>query len=381
MTKNSKNNKELEIVYEPVSKLKPSNYNPRTISEKDLKALVKNMNKYGTLEILVANQRTGNIISGHQRLKAAILLGMKKLPVIWIDVSKRDEKMINLAMNKISGEWDAPMLKDILEEIDNGEGDMDMTGFDDVEIEMLMTESYQDEIEEDEVPEPPENPITKTGDLWLLDEHKVLCGDCTKEEDVKVLMGKEKADMVFTDPPYNVGKDYGDRTDDQKSMSEYKKWSEKWFNTTRKFCEDIVFTPGAVNLWLWYEIRRPKWLCIWIKRNQQSRNGAQGWNAYEPILVYGKVKINYDIWDELVNSNEKLDHPVPKTLVAWHKILSDIVKDRKVIYEPFLGSGTTLIAAEQLNRRCFGIEIEPRYIDVTIKRWENLTGKKAKLLK
>ena len=124
--KNSKNSKELEIVYEFVDKLKPSNYNPRTISEKDLKALVKNMNKYGTLEILVANQRTGNIISGHQRLKAELLLGMERLPVIWVDVSKRDEKMINLAMNKISGEWDIPMLKDTLEEIDNGEGDMDI---------------------------------------------------------------------------------------------------------------------------------------------------------------------------------------------------------------------------------------------------------------
>ena len=148
--KNSKNSKELEIVYEFVDKLKPSNYNPRTISEKDLKALVKNMNKYGTLEILVANQRTGNIISGHQRLKAALLLGMERLPVIWVDVSKRDEKMINLAMNKISGEWDIPMLKDTLEEIDNGEGDMDMTGFDDVEIEMLMTQFNPDDVSEQE---------------------------------------------------------------------------------------------------------------------------------------------------------------------------------------------------------------------------------------
>ena len=165
MTKNSKNSKELEIVYEPVDKLKPSNYNTRTISEKDLKALVKNMNKYGTLEILVANQRTGNIISGHQRLKAALLLGMEKLPVIWIDVSKRDEKMINLAMNKISGEWDAPMLKDILEEIDNGEGDMDMTGFDDVEIEMLMTEYHPDEEEIDENIKT-DNECPKCGYVW-----------------------------------------------------------------------------------------------------------------------------------------------------------------------------------------------------------------------
>ena len=164
--KNSKNSKELEIVYEFVDKLKPSNYNPRTISEKDLKALVKNMNKYGTLEILVANQRTGNIISGHQRLKAALLLGMEKLPVIWIDVSKRDEKMINLAMNKISGEWDAPMLKDILEEIDNGEGDMDMTGFDDVEIEMLMTQFNPDDVSEQESPD---------------EKQKIKCPECGHE--------------------------------------------------------------------------------------------------------------------------------------------------------------------------------------------------------
>ena len=138
----------LTIVYEPVEKLKPSNYNPRTISEKDLKSLVKNMSEFGHLGILIANRKTNNLINGNQRLKVAKLLGMKEIAVVWIDVSLRKEKILNIGMNKISGEWDMPMLKDLLEEVDNGEEDMDMTGFDEVEIEMLMTAFNPTDIDE-----------------------------------------------------------------------------------------------------------------------------------------------------------------------------------------------------------------------------------------
>ena len=138
----------LRIVYEPVEKLKPANYNPRTISEKDLRSLVKNMSEFGHLGILIANRKTNNLISEHQRLKVAKLLKMKEIAVVWIDVSLRKEKILNIGMNKISGEWDMPMLKDLLEEVDNGEEDMDMTGFDEVEIEMLMTAFNPTDIDE-----------------------------------------------------------------------------------------------------------------------------------------------------------------------------------------------------------------------------------------
>lgn len=399
--KNSKNSKELEIVYEPVDKLKPSNYNPRTISEKDLKALVKNMNKYGTLEILVANQRTGNIISGHQRLKAALLLGMEELPVIWIDVSKRDEKMINLAMNKISGEWDAPMLKDILEEIDNGEGDMDMTGFDDVEIEMLMTESYQGETEEDEVPEPPDNPITKTGDLWLLGEHRVLCGDCTKEEDVKRLGMNGDIQVTLTDPPYSVGYENLKRKKDaptRKQMGDDYKDPKDAFKLLSGFISNI---PSDVLVMTYLFNKHFQELaestkeydllyeCVWVKHHFAFIMGRRYQPRHEPILIFRKKK-GKGVWNVPTNQSTVFeydkpssnpDHPTPKPLGLWSELLSFHTNKNGGVYDPFLGSGTTLIAAEQLNRKVFGIEIEPRYVDVTIKRWENLTGKKAKLLK
>ena len=155
----------LRIVYEPLEKLKPANYNPRTISEKDLRSLVKNMSEFGHLGILIANRKTNNLISGHQRLKVAKLLKMKEIAVVWIDVSLRKEKILNIGMNKISGEWDMPMLKDLLEEVNTGEEDMDMTGFDEVEIEMLMTQHHTDEKEYDENIDT-EHECPKCGYVW-----------------------------------------------------------------------------------------------------------------------------------------------------------------------------------------------------------------------
>ena len=390
----------LRIVYEPVEKLKPSNYNPRTISEKDLRSLVKNMSEFGHLGILIANRKTNNLISGHQRLKVAKLLKMKEIAVVWIDVSLRKEKILNIGMNKISGEWDMPMLKDLLEEVNTGEEDMDMTGFDDVEIEMLMTEFHQDEIEEDEVPEPPEEPITKTGDLWLLGEHRVLCGDCTKEADVEVLMGQERADMVFTDPPYRmeaekgsdqwVGKSAARLGEKIKDLTNFE--PEGFLNILPSllngnmnayiFCnKDLI--PDYLN---WCLNRKYSFnILFWKKPNALPLGGQHSpdveyivffrknaiWNNAEDGVTYSKCL-------EYVRDDSK-SHPTIKPvglIVNEIRISSNV---HSIIVDPFLGSGTTLIAAEQLNRKCFGIEIEPRYVDVIIKRWENLTGKKAKL--
>ena len=372
----------LRIVYEPVEKLKPSNYNPRTISEKDLKSLVKNMSEFGHLGILIANRKTNNLISGHQRLKVAKLLKMKEIAVVWIDVSLRKEKILNIGMNKISGEWDMPMLKDLLEEVDNGEGDMDMTGFDEVEIEMLMTEFHQDEIEEDEVPEPPEEPITKTGDLWLLGEHRVLCED---NANAMKQLKDEEFDLVLTDPPYGIGIAKNGTVGGENLTSVKNYGNCEWdndipnknvFDEIRRISKNQIIFGG--NYFVEHLKNSPCWI-VWDKDNTGNFADCElAWTSFKTAVRKFKYTWNGMIQEDMKNKEYRY-HPTqkPVALMAW--ILTNYSEEKHTVLDPFLGSGTTLIAAEQLGRKCFGIEISPQYVDVTIKRWENLTGKKAKL--
>ena len=209
---------------------------------------------------------------------------------------------------------------------------------------------------------------TETGQLWQLGKHRLLVGDCTVRENVERLMGGERAQFTFTDPPYNVGKDYGNETNDNQGKEEYKQWSRSWFTLCKEFTEAIAFTPGAVNVWMWAEIEKPKWMAIWIKTNQVSRNQAGGFNTYEPFLCFGKIKVDYDTWNIPVKQQD-VAHPVPKTVEAWQKILSDLIHDYKNIYEPFAGSGTTIIAAQNLSRRCYAMEISPAYCAVILERF------------
>lgn len=198
--------------------------------------------------------------------------------------------------------------------------------------------------------------------------HKLLIGDCTVRENVERLMGGERVEFTFTDPPYNVGKDYGNETNDNREKEDYKQWSCLWFTVCKEFTEAIAFTPGAVNVWMWAEIEKPKWMAIWVKTNQVSRNQAGGFNTYEPFLCFGKIKVDYDTWNIPIRQ-EDIAHPVPKTVEAWQKILSDLIHDYKNIYEPFAGSGTTIIAAQNLSRRCYAMEISCAYSAVILERF------------
>ena len=151
--------------------------------------------------------------------------------------------------------------------------------------------------------------------------------------------------------------------------------SINWFDNCPSVC--IVFTPGTVNLTMWCSLRKPKWICIWRKINQQSPSGLNGWNTWEPLLIYGKhpKPVGHDSWEIKVSQSENLAHPVPKTLEAWQVFLEAFTTEGSLVYEPFGGSGTTLIACERLGRRCRAIEISPAYCAVTLQRYQDATGK------
>lgn len=198
----------MKIATMNIEKLLPAGYNPRKDlkpGDKEYEKIKRSMTEFGYVDPVVWNERTGRVVGGHQRLKILQEMGITQVDVSVVDLDEAEEKALNLALNKISGEWDLPKLKDLLEELDAGDIDMDITGFDAAEIEDLFTQAHQgDTIVEDEVPDLPHKPTTKPGDTWQLGRHRVYCGDATTLTDVERLMNGKQADMVFTDPPYNV---------------------------------------------------------------------------------------------------------------------------------------------------------------------------------
>ena len=366
--------------------------------------LKRSMQEFGYVEPIVWNKRTGNIVGGHQRYKVLLDMGMSEVDCVVVDLDETKEKALNLALNKIQGDWDYEKLKDLLQELDTGEYDLELTGFDMDEIEDLVAQFHvAGEITEDEVPEPPKEPITKPGDLWILGRHRLLCGDATVAEDVERLMDGKKADMVFTDPPYNIGYDYWDYLDN-KEAGEYKKWCEQWFRILVKHSPIILITIGQWNMKMWFDIEKPLGIIAWIARNKTSGSKISLFSVWEPILVYAKkikkfkrnkadvvegllvrdeeefvrdvneaieyVKNNCDLVE--INNKRQTDvelHKCPKQVRLLKELLLRYSSRHALILDVFGGSGTTLIAAEQLNRTCYMMELDEKYVDVIVNRY------------
>jgi len=339
------------------------------------------------------------VVGGHQRLKVYKAMGKTEVDVWAVDLDEQKEKAANIALNKLSGEFDMPMLKDILEEIDTGDLDMEITGFGMDEIALMMEDAHP-EVTEDKVPEVPVDAITKPGDLWILGEHRVLCGDSTSEADVSRLMNGEKADMVFTDPPYGIkvvsntsvggggalkfGGKKGKIVNSTKGFSEIigddtTDTARKFYNTCIAFgFENFIifggnyftdFLPPSMGWIVWYKKNTGNFAdfeMAWTSYNKASRLYEYLWNG---LSRQGSREL------ELV----KRVHPTQKPVGLNIEILKNY--EHSLIFDGFLGSGSTLIAAEQLGRKCYGMEISSNYCDVIVKRWENLTGKKATLAK
>ena len=201
----------IQVEYVNASDLKPALYNPRTMSDDALGRLVKLLDAHGIVDPLIARRSDNMLIGGHQRLKANSMRKTpdEKVPVVYLDVTDEQAKALNVALNnpKAQGEYDYPVLADLLQEIDTGEVDVAaITGFTEQDIADLMhgLDEFEAKGDEDDVPEAPEDPVSRTGDLWVMGEHRLLCGDSTDETGVCTLMNGRKAEMCFTDPPWNV---------------------------------------------------------------------------------------------------------------------------------------------------------------------------------
>lgn len=381
----------------PVTNLKEWDRNPRKNNEASEK-LAKIIEQYGFINPIIIDQ-DGIIRAGHTRLKAAFKAKIKYVPILKVDFENEAAAIAYaIADNKSNewAEWDFKELKELISELDNFDFDLEMTGFDLDEMGDILTyEPEQKEIIEDEVPEEPEEPISKRGDIWLLGKHRLMCGDSTSD-DVDILMDGKKADMIFTDPPYLMGFTGNVHADGSKSFNNKhgaikndkmsKKDGEIFINKIFEKIKDNVigafyicfYRLGLEYLFKGIETNKLEYksLIIWNKGNH-TLSGSDYMSKYEPIL-YGWVekhnfygnRSNFDIWD--IERTKKNDlHPTMKPLNLIKKAILNSSLENNIILDLFGGSGSTLIAAEQLNRICYMMELDEKYVDVIVQRYIN----------
>lgn len=394
---------DLRIELRSVAALIPYARNAKQHSDAQVAQIAASIVEFGWgAPILVDGQN--NVIAGHGRLLAARKLGMTEVPVVAMahltDIQRR---ALILADNKIgeNASWDDELLGLELAELKEGGFDLALTGFSADEWDALIAGDGDKEglTDEDQVPEVTENPVTRTGDVWLLGEHKVLCGDATKAEDYKLLLGDELVDMTFTDPPYNVN--YANTAKDKIRGTNRPILNDNMGDGFGAFlvaaCQNILgVTKGAVyiamssseldTLQSAFRAAGGKWstFVIWAK-NTFTMGRADYQRQYEPILYGWKDGADHywcgardqgDVWQ--IKKPHKNDlHPTMKPVELVERAVRNSSKTRDLVLDPFGGSGTTVIACEKSGRRARVIELDPKYVDVIVKRWQEFAGKNA----
>ena len=377
-----------------IDDLNPAKYNPRKAlapGDPEFESLCKSIETFGYVDLVVVNVRDGAnvIVSGHQRINAMRYLGMTEAECVVVDLDEPQEKALNVAMNKISGEWDMEKLKALLKDLDLSGLDMTLTGFDDEELKSLIGDvSLGDEdFDEDEVLAKPT--YSKPGDLWRLGPHRIICGDSTLPETYKRLMGEEKAQLIQTDLPYNVNveKKAGKIMNDNMPDADFYKFVLAAY---RGMYEPLA-DDGTILVWhadgnglifrkAFEEAGFTFLQCgVWVKDQLVLGRSPYQWQ-HEPCLIGSKGgEIRFYGSDEGTvwhfNRPKKSDlHPTQKSIPLIIYQIRNSTKEGELVLDPFLGSGTTLIACCETNRICRGNELDPKFVDVEVERYISWSG-------
>ena len=398
----------------PIIKINPAPYNPRKDlqpGEPEYEQIKNSINQFGCVAPLVWNRRTGNLVGGHQRFKVLVARGDKEVQCSVVDLSPEQEKALNLALNKISGEWDKEKLAELLKELTElPEFDVGLTGFDAPEVSQLFDrflgpdEDSDDNFDVEQELESIKQPETKLGDIFELGPHRILCGNSAKPEDVAKLMDGKKAQLVCTDPPYavdyrggRVGKEWehkirkdGEKYWDSMSSAEYL----NLINATLLHADE--FSDDRSALYIWFASMRlaevieslsnsiwvQRNLIVWVKNTFAGSLRAQYKHQYEPLLYcfkdgksprwYGPTNETTTWFHDKPHKNE--GHPTVKPLALIERCIRNASARGDIVLDFFMGSGTTLIAAERMGRIAYGMELEPKYCDLIKKRYEQLKG-------
>lgn len=381
-------------------------HHPRNANHGDVEAIKKSLAVNGWYGSVVANLSTKHILAGNHRVMAAKALGWETVPVQWVDVTPEEELRILIVDNRTTriGQDDTTKITDILAELSNTPIGLDGTGYsaDDLDalIDSLTGTGEPEELltDPDEVPEVVETRC-KLGDLWILGNHRLLCGDSTKADDVERLMGGKLADLYLTDPPYNVAYEGGSK---KRTAIANDSMNADSFRTFLKAVFENAFTvmnPGA-SFYVWhadtegYNFRGAVLDCnqqirqclVWNKDNSMFSRQDYHWK-HEPCL-YGWKEGAAHSWFtdrkqttvlEFKRPSRSEEHPTMKPVELFEYQIGNSCPPKGIVLDTFLGSGTSIIASEKLGMTCYGLELDPHYCDVIIQRWENATGKKAVL--
>lgn len=386
----------MKLVKKDLNEIKAAEYNPRKKlkpGDIEFENIKKSIENFGYVEPIVLND-DDTIISGHQRRNVMLYLGYKEADCIVVSVGKAEEKALNIALNKITGEWDVDKLKTLIVDIENLDLDITLTGFSMEEINAAVGDiDLSDEIEavEDDfdIDKIQDSGKCEKGQIWKLGRHRLMCDDATNEKKVEKLIKNKTVDLVITDPPYgiNIVGDNGKigAPGLAKNGVYSKVIADDTTETARKACDILLKLCNKCVIWggnyfVNFLPFSDGWL-VWDKRmDMRSNNFADGEMAW--CSFHTPLRIYHQIWNGMIREgeNEKRVHPTQKPLRMLGEIISDFSKEGNMILDTFGGSGSILIACEQLNRDCFVMELDPHYCNVIIKRWEDYTGEKAVLL-
>lgn len=375
----------LKITYVKRDSLIPYVNNSRTHDNNQVKQIASSIKEFGFTNPVLVDENNG-IIAGHGRLLAADLLGLDEVPTITLEgLSEAQRKAYVIADNQLglNAGWDLDSLKVEIDRLTELNFDVDLLGFDDDFLASLLDEPTEGLTDEDDVPDAPENPVTVEGDVWILGNHRLMCGDSTSIDAVDELMDGNKADMVFTDPPYNI--DYqgvSDKRDKIKNDKMPDSDFKDFLIQSILSCETMYVCCSWQYSHLFKDAmekmaRKPKAMIVWNKVNP-AQHLDKYFKQHEIIFYYGdfggQKTLRGDVWE--IKRQRNTVHPTMKPVELIDMAMAD-QPDKKIVYDGFGGSGSTLISCEKNHRQCRMMELDPKYCDVIIKRWEEFTGKQA----
>ena len=372
----------MEIVKVDINELISPEYNPRQITDDEMEKLKNSINEFGYVAPIIVNKYNNHIIGGNQRYEALKSLGYTDVDVVFVDEPDLNrEKALNIALNKISGEWDFVKLADIIDELELNDFDIPLTGFDEQELENFYIEEENPkehepvEVAEDDYDEPDDLEVTvQTGDIYILGNHRLMCGDSTKKEDVALLMEGKQADMVFTDPPYDLEDNY----------------STIIFKNAKANAEIFIMTNERklAHIIVKYDKYFRRLFAVDFKVARLINSNAPmtqvdfiGHFRKEPPTTFNNLNDHFTTLIESPKTSKTQEHNFNhkhcKNITLPSEFIKHFSNEKENILDLFGGSGSTMIACEQLNRNCYMMELSPHYCQVIIDRWEQFTGKKA----
>ena len=393
----------MQIELKQVTDLLPAEYNPRKDlkpGDKEYEKLKRSIEQFGYVEPVIWNQTTGRVVGGHQRLKVLMDMGITEVDCVIVEMDVEKEKALNIALNKISGEWDNDKLALLISDLQGTDFDVSLTGFEPEELEDLFREDTKGGVKEDDfdVAGELEKPtFSKAGDLWQLGEHRLVCGDSTTPETLELLMAGKQANLVITDPPYNVnyegsaGKIKNDSWSDSDAF--YHFLLDAFVNAEAHMASDAsiyVFHADTEGL----NFRRAfqdagfylSGCCIWKKQSLVLGRSPYQW-IHEPVLFGWKQKGKHQwytgrkettVW-EFDKPKKNGEHPTMKPIPLLAYPIMNSSMTNSIVLDIFGGSGSTLIACEQTGRICRTVELDEKFCDVIVKRYIEQVGSSEKV--